>query len=121
MSTSTTTLPAKEIERTYMVQLTPLDGPDYLIGEPYEPVKTRLRYSQEQADVLDATSEEALREAVNRAIRVERQRYSKVQERLGLPEIVEQPTQFEGTARLVSQGLVDYLPRAARRRRGGRS
>ena len=120
MSTSTT-LPAKEIERTYMVQLTPLDGPDDIVGIPFEPERTRLRYTEAQAAELDPTSEEALQEAIDRAIRVERQRYSKVCARLGKPEVVEQPTRFEGQARLVAQGLVDYLPRAARRRRGGRS
>ena len=102
-TTTATVLPAKEIERTYLVELIPITGPTD--GGPYEPRRVRLRYSQEQARDLDSRSERALQEAIDRAERLERREF-----------ITPADSVFEGRARLVKESLVDYLPRNKPRR-----
>lgn len=101
MSTATPAFdaPEKEIERTYLVELTPLDGP--VDGRlPYDPMRVRLRYTVDEAGTLDGRSERALQEAVKRAERLERKHHDTA------PDTV-----FAGSARLVREALVDYLPR----------
>lgn len=104
MSTSTTPIPTeqptKEIERTYMVELTPLDGP--VDGRlPYDPMRVRLRYTLDEADALDGRSERALKEAIKRAVRLERKQHD-----------TDPDTVFVGSATLTREALVDYLPRS---------
>lgn len=109
MSTSTTdtTPTAQEIERTYMVELTPLDGPEDG-RSPYPPQRVRLRYTVDEAEGLDGRSERALREAVKRAERLERKHHGTADD-----------TVFAGSAVLVREALVDYLPRTRPRPRRG--
>lgn len=108
MSTPTTNaLPTKEIERTYMVELTPADGP--VDGRlPYPPQRVRLRYTVDEAGSLDGRSERALQEAIKRAERLERKQHDTA------PDTV-----FVGSARLTREALVDYLPRTRPRPRRG--
>ena len=94
----TITDPLHEVERTYIVELCPLDGP--ADGGPYESRRVRLRYSPEEASAIDSRSERALAEAIHRAERLERREF-----------ITAPDTVFGGEARFHGEALVDYLPR----------
>lgn len=97
----------REIERTYEVTLTPLDGPIDGRRVPYdEPRRVRLRYSPEDADQLGPRDEAAIDEALKRAIRLERKEFH-----------TDPGTVFEGHVRYISGRLVDYLPRSRPRPR----